>query len=143
MLNVIYVLIYNINIKMKNHVLVWMLIAGVSALFFPLSSRPMCMNIDDEPGKQFKFFYEATGSNPAAVVANFDPEAPHLSPFTLTGSKNQTSFNSTNMKICFVATDNSYKSISFDFYTHDTAHLRELAIKSEIYELHSKLIDVG
>lgn len=47
------------------------------------------------------------------------------------------------MKICFVATDNSYKSISFDFYTHDTAHLRELAIKSEIYELHSKLIDVG
>jgi hypothetical protein len=30
-----------------------------------------------------------------------------------------------------------------DFYTHDKAHLLELAKKSEIYELHSKLIDVG
>lgn len=30
-----------------------------------------------------------------------------------------------------------------DFYTHDKAHLLELAKKSEIYELHTKLIDVG
>jgi hypothetical protein len=33
--------------------------------------------------------------------------------------------------------------VSVDFYTHDKAHLLELAKKSEIYELHTKLIDVG
>jgi hypothetical protein len=44
---------------------------------------------------------------------------------------------------CFISADGGYKSVSVDFYTHDKAHLMELAKKSEIYELHTKLIDVG
>ncbi len=32
--------------------------------------------------------------------------------------------------ICFTSTDSKYKSISLDFYTHDKAHLMELAKKS-------------
>ena len=42
-----------------------------------------------------------------------------------------------------MSTDGNYKSVSIEFYTHDKAHLMELAKKSEIYELHTKLIDVG
>lgn len=47
------------------------------------------------------------------------------------------------MKICFRSTDGGYKSISIDYYTHDLIHLADLASKSDIYELHTKLIDVG
>lgn len=47
------------------------------------------------------------------------------------------------MKVCFKSTDGGYKSISIDYYTHDLIHLADLASKSDIYELHTKLIDMG
>lgn len=47
------------------------------------------------------------------------------------------------MKVCFVSTDNGYKSVSVDFYPQETAHLAQLASKSDLYELHTKLISVG
>lgn len=47
------------------------------------------------------------------------------------------------MYVCFISTDGGYKSVSIDFYNHDVAHLADLASKSDIYELHAKLIDVG
>jgi hypothetical protein len=57
---------------------------------------------------------------------------------------NKTTFSlNQTVSICFVSTDGGYKSVSIDYYTHDTAHLMELAKKSEIYELHTKLIQVG
>lgn len=33
--------------------------------------------------------------------------------------------------------------MSLDFYSQDVAHLNELASKSDLYELHKKLINVG
>ena len=47
------------------------------------------------------------------------------------------------MKVCFVSTNGKNHSASFDYYSHDMAHLMELALKSEVYELHTKLIDIG
>ena len=47
------------------------------------------------------------------------------------------------MKICFTSTEHNHKSVSLEYYTHDTAHIMELALKSEVYNLHTKLIDVG
>ena len=47
------------------------------------------------------------------------------------------------MKICFTSSDGGYKSVSIDYYTHDLIHLADLASKSDIYELHTKLIDMG
>ena len=62
----------------------------------------------------------------------------------LMGANNKTEFSGdVSVNVCFVSTDGGYKSVSVDFYTHDKAHLLELAKKSEIYELHTKLIDVG
>ena len=63
---------------------------------------------------------------------------------TLGGASNKTEITGDkSVKVCFLSTDGGYKSVSVDFYTHDKAHLLELAKKSEIYELHTKLIDVG
>lgn len=63
---------------------------------------------------------------------------------SLTGANNKTEQSGdSTLNVCFIATDGGYKSVSVDFYTHDKAHLLELAKKSEIYELHTKLIDVG
>lgn len=47
------------------------------------------------------------------------------------------------MKVCFISTDGGYKSVSIDFYIEDVAHLAQLAKKSDLYELHTKLISVG
>lgn len=63
---------------------------------------------------------------------------------SLSGANNKTEQSGdSTLNVCFVSTDGGYKSVSVDFYTHDKAHLLELAKKSEIYELHTKLIDVG
>lgn len=59
------------------------------------------------------------------------------------GKSGKYRFTETNMNVCFVSTDGGYKSVSLDFYNHDVAHLLDLASKSDIYELHTKLIDVG
>ena len=62
----------------------------------------------------------------------------------LSGVTNKTEMpGDASINVCFISTDGGYKSVSVDFYTHDKAHLLELAKKSEIYELHTKLIDVG
>lgn len=46
------------------------------------------------------------------------------------------------MKICLVSKDGNAE-ISFEYYTNDVAHLGQLAKKSDLYELYSKLIRVG
>lgn len=45
--------------------------------------------------------------------------------------------------MCFISTDGKYKSVSIDFYPEEVAHLANLASKSDLYELHNKLITVG
>ena len=77
------------------------------------------------------------------MKVNFEPTNNTQIPFDLNGKTGQTKFSETSMKICFISTDGGYKSVSIDFYNHDVAHLAELASKSDIYELHTKLIDVG
>ena len=77
------------------------------------------------------------------MKVNFEPTNITQSPFDLNGKNGKTKFSETSMKICFISTDGGYKSVSIDFYNHDVAHLAELASKSDIYELHTKLIDVG
>ena len=63
---------------------------------------------------------------------------------TMSGDSNQTLLNGDILnQVCFVSTDGKYKSVSLDFYTHDKSHIMELALKSEVYELHTKLIEVG
>lgn len=62
---------------------------------------------------------------------------------SLAGQSGNTTFEDATMKVCFIATDNLMKSVSIDFYSHDVAHLNELASKSDVYELHKKLVDVG
>ena len=49
----------------------------------------------------------------------------------LTGSASKADISGDfETNICFTSTDGKYKSISLDFYTHDKAHLMELAKKS-------------
>ena len=87
-----------------------------------------------------KFFYEVTGDSPEAVKVTITP-SDGSNAIVMTGSANQTILNGDlGNRVCLLTTDNKYKSISIDFYSHDKAHIMELALKSEIYELHSKLI---
>lgn len=59
------------------------------------------------------------------------------------GSTGQTKFTIANVRVCFISTDGGYKSVSLDYYSQDVAHLAQLAKKSDLYELHTKLISVG
>jgi hypothetical protein len=78
------------------------------------------------------------------MKVEFQPQAGSTTnSFTLFGKSGQTKFNITSIKICFISTDEEYKSASIDFYSQDVAHLAQLAKKSDLYELHTKLIGVA
>lgn len=42
----------------------FVLLYGVQGLYFGISRKPFCFDIDQEPGKTIKFNYEVTGDNP-------------------------------------------------------------------------------
>lgn len=37
---------------------------SVNALYFGITAKPFCFDIEEEPGKTIKFFYEVTGEKP-------------------------------------------------------------------------------
>ena len=122
---------------------IFVLLCSVQGLYFGITAKPFCFDIQEEPGKTIKFFYEVTGEKPEATQVTITG---HNSAFQamLQGVTNKTELpGDSTLNVCFISTDGGYKSVSVDFYTHDKAHLLELAKKSEIYELHTKLIDVG
>lgn len=121
-----------------------LLLASVAqGLYFGITAKPFCFEIDSEPGKTLKLFYEVTGDKPESTQVNLVSNNQAFS-ISLTGANNKTeqSMDDT-ITACFISADGGYKSVSVDYYAHDKAHLMELAKKSEIYELHTKLIDVG
>lgn len=124
-------------------VITFAIIPHASQMFLPVTSRPLCLTVEADPGKEVNFFYDVTGNNPENMKVNFEPQNRTQAPYDITGKTGKTKFSETAMKICFISTDGGYKSVSIDFYNHDVAHLAELASKSDIYELHTKLIDVG
>lgn len=77
------------------------------------------------------------------MKVEFQPQGGNIQPFSLSGQSGQTKYTTPNMRVCFVSTDGGYKSVSMDFYSQDVAHLAQLAKKSDLYELHTKLINVG
>jgi hypothetical protein len=112
-------------------------------LYFGITAKPFCFDIEEEPGKTIKFFYEVTGEKPEETQVSIASQDQSISA-SLIGITNKTELSGdSSLNVCFLSTDGGYKSVSVDFYTHDKAHLLELAKKSEIYELHTKLIDVG
>ena len=114
-----------------------------NALYFGITGKPFCFDIDEEPGKTIKFYYEITGEKPQEAQVNILSSNSQKT-ITLTGAENKTEISGDEaLNVCFVTTDGEYKSASVEYYTHDKSHLLELAKKSEIYELHAKLIDVG
>jgi hypothetical protein len=124
-------------------VLVLVGLQAVEGLYFGITGKPFCFDIEQEPGKTIKFFYEVTGEKPQETQVHI-VSSNQNSAVSLTGANNKTEQSADfDLNVCFVSTDGGYKSVSVDFYTHDKAHLLELAKKSEIYELHTKLVDVG
>lgn len=126
--------------------LVLLLIAVIPAysMFLPVTSRPLCITIEETSEKQIYFYYEVTGNNPEYMKVEFQPiVASIMTPTSLNGQSGKTSFLATQVKVCFISTDGGYKSVSIDFYSEDVAHLAQLAKKSDLYELHTKLINVG
>jgi hypothetical protein len=124
-------------------VLAALLLFSAQALYFGITAKPFCFDIEEEPGKTIKFFYEVTGDRPNETQVHIVSANQNVA-VSLTGANNRTEQSGdSTLNVCFLSTDGGYKSVSVDFYTHDKAHLLELAKKSEIYELHTKLIDVG
>ena len=124
-------------------VVLLVLLCTVQGLYFGITAKPFCFDIQEEPGKTIKFFYEVTGEKPEETQVTITGHGNSFQ-LMLEGVTNKTELpGDATLNVCFISTDGGYKSVSVDFYTHDKAHLLELAKKSEIYELHTKLIDVG
>ncbi len=115
----------------------------IQGLYYGFTTTPVCIALEEEPGKTTKFFYEISGEGANNTRVDITP--PNVNKrVTFLGSKNNTLLSGDQAyTVCATSLDNNYKSISVDFYTHDKSHLKELALKSELYELHNKIIEVG
>jgi hypothetical protein len=49
---------------MKVLIFVTMMLCLTKALFFGITGKPFCFDVDEEPGKTIKFYYEVTGDRP-------------------------------------------------------------------------------
>lgn len=127
----------------RNLLLLFSLVLATNAIYISFGSKPLCINVVAEPGMEIKFFYEIIGSDGTGHRIDFTPENETQFPFSEDTQKGEIKFMETSMKVCFVSTSGKNHSASFDYYSHDMAHLMELALKSEVYELHTKLIDIG
>jgi formylmethanofuran dehydrogenase subunit B len=47
------------------------------------------------------------------------------------------------VQICFQATDDEYKSVSIDMWPDSAAAIKSLASKSDVYQLHSALMEAA
>lgn len=71
-----------------------------------------------------------TGEKPEETQVHIVNEVQSVA-VSLTGDNNKTEISGdSSLNVCFISTDGGYKSVSVDFYTHDKAHLLELAKKS-------------
>ena len=43
---------------------VLVLASTANCLYFGITAKPFCFDIEEEPGKTIKFFYEVTGEKP-------------------------------------------------------------------------------
>ena len=127
----------------QNLIFLFSLLLSTQAIYISFGSKPLCINIIAEPGMEIKFFYEIIGSDGTGHRIDFSPENETQLPFSEDTAKGELKFMETTMKVCFVSINGKNHSASFDYYSHDMAHLMELALKSEVYELHTKLIDIG
>lgn len=108
---------------MKNIILVTFIIYSATALYFGINTRPFCFDIEEQPGKIIKFFYEVTGESPQKTQVTITATNGPM-PIILIGASNKTEHSSDfPLNVCFSSTDGAPKSVSVDFYTHDKAHL--------------------
>ena len=54
---------------MNKSLLVFVVLLAVhtQALYFGITAKPFCFDIEQEPGKTIKFYYEVTGEKPEAT----------------------------------------------------------------------------
>jgi hypothetical protein len=45
-------------------ILILLAITLTNTLYFGITSKPFCFDIEEEPGKTIKFYYEVTGEKP-------------------------------------------------------------------------------
>ena len=107
-----------------------LLVCSVQGLYFGITGKPFCFDIEEEPGKTIKFYYEVTGEKPENTQVHIVNEGQNNAQ-SLTGATGNKELSAdSTLNLCFMSTDGGYKSVSIDFYTHDKAHLLELAKKS-------------
>ena len=47
-----------------------LLLLSAHSLYFGITAKPFCFDIDAEPGKTIKFFYEVTGEKPEEATVD-------------------------------------------------------------------------
>jgi ABC-type phosphate transport system substrate-binding protein len=108
---------------MKTIIVAALIIYSVAGLYFGISNKPFCFDIEEQPGKTIKFFYEVTGEAPQKTQVTIVAST-NNAPIILSGASNKTEQSSdVPLNVCFLSTDGGAKSVSVDFYTHDKAHL--------------------
>lgn len=78
--------------------LLWSLVAitllsSAQSMFLPVTSKPLCMTIDADPGKEVRFFYSVTGNNEDNMQVTLRPTNGSQPAIELNGKEGKTKFS--------------------------------------------------
>jgi hypothetical protein len=70
-------------------VLALVCLQAAQGLYFGITGKPFCFDIEEEPGKTIKFFYEVTGEKPQETQVHI-VSANQNNAISLSGASNKT-----------------------------------------------------
>ena len=73
-------------------IFVLMMFYSTSCIYMGLSNKEVCIDIEQDTGKVYKFFYEVNGANPESFETYIEPKN-GVGSVKLRGAKNYTIFS--------------------------------------------------
>lgn len=122
--------------------LLGILVSLTRSFYFGVGQKQLCLTFK-HIGEDYHFSYQVNALEPNninVVAQTVNGRIIHTfqemnRQFDVSGSE--------PVQICFQATDSEYKSVSIDMWSDSSAAIKQLASKSDVYALHSTLMDAS
>lgn len=124
--------------------IIFVLLAATIAncFYFGVGQRQLCLTFK-HIGEDYHFSYQVNALEPNNIYVIAQSVQGRLI-HTFTEMNRQFDVpGSEPLQICFQATDSEYKSVSIDMWSDSSAAIKQLASKSDVYALHSVLMEAS
>jgi hypothetical protein len=120
-----------------------LLLAGTAnSFYFGVGQKQLCLTFK-HIGEDYHFSYQVNAVEPNNIYVIAQTVNGKMI-YTFSEMNRQFDVPGTEpLQICFQATDSEFKSVSIDMWSDSSAAIKQLASKSDVYALHSKLMEAS